>query len=239
MAISISLEAETRTGRGKGPARQMRRAGRIPATLYGARRQPLNLTLDPKAVGRILHSESGHNTIFNLAVAGGETTAAMLVDWQREPLRGRLLHVDLKRIAMDQTIRVRVPVQTKGEALGVKTQGGILEVVTREVEIECLPTDIPEQVSVDVSALSIGQNFRASDLQLGAGHRLLTETDRVIVHVIAIKEVVEAAPAEPEAAPAEPEVAKKGKTEKEEEPATAPVKGAEKGAEEKKEKGKK
>lgn len=228
MAISLALAATARNGRGKGPARQLRRSGLIPATLYGARKQPLSLSVDPNEIGRILHSESGHNTIFNLAVDGGETTAVMVVDWQREPLRGRLLHVDLKRIAMDQTLRVRVPIHTQGEAAGVKTQGGILEVVTREIEIECLPGDIPEQVTVDVTSLSIGQNIRVSDLQVGAGRRLLTDGDRVVVHVVAVKEEVVAAPAEAEAAPAEPEVAKKGKEKTEEEPAV------EKGAEEKK-----
>lgn len=236
MPISVTLEAETRATRGKGPARQMRLAGRIPATLYGARQEALSLSLDPKAVGRILHSESGHNTIFNLAVAGGETTAAMVVDWQREPLKGRLLHVDLKRIAMDQAIRVRIPVHPQGEAVGVKTQGGILELVTREIEIECLPGDIPEQVLVDVSNLSIGQNLRVSDLQVGANRRVLSEADRVVVHVIAVKEVVEPTPAEAAATPAEPEVIKKGKAEEEPGAEKAAEKGSEKGAEEKKEK---
>lgn len=236
MPISVTLEAETRATRGKGPARQMRLAGRIPATLYGARQQAISLSLDPKAVGRILHSESGHNTIFNLAVAGGETTAVMVVDWQREPLQGRLLHVDLKRIAMDQAIRVRIPVHTQGEAVGVKTQGGILELVTREIEIECLPSDIPEQVLVDVANLSIGQNLRVSDLQVGANRRVLTEAERVVVHVIAVKEVVEPTPAEAAATPAEPEVIKKGKAEEEPGAEKTAEKGSEKGAEEKKEK---
>ncbi|HUX67697.1 MAG TPA: 50S ribosomal protein L25 [Terriglobales bacterium] len=218
MAIAISLAADPRSTSGKGPARQMRRAGRIPATLYGAMREPVSLTLDPKQVNQILHSESGHNTIFNLNVAGGETTAAMVVDWQLEPLRGRLLHVDLKRIALDQLIRVRIPVQTQGEATGVKLQGGILEVVTREVEIECLPTDIPEHIVVDVSELSIGQNLRVGDLKLEGNRRILTDADRVIAHVVAVKEVVEAAPAAEAVAgaPSEPEVIKKGKAEAEE-----------------------
>src|SRR5690348_10392342 len=131
MAIDIALAAETRNERGKGPARRMRAAGRIPGTLYGAGQQPLAVSLDPAQVGKILRSEAGHNTIFNLNVTGGESTAAMLVDWQREPLKGRLLHVDLKRIALDKPIRVSIPVQVRGEAVGVKMEGGILEVVTR------------------------------------------------------------------------------------------------------------
>lgn len=217
MAIEISLAADPRDTFGKGPARQMRRAGRIPATLYGAKQQALSLSLDPKDVQQILRSEAGHNTIFNLKVAGGETTAAMLVDWQKEPLRGRLLHVDLKRIALDQRIKVRIPVHTQGEAAGVKLQGGILEVVTREIEIECLPTEIPEHITVDVTELSIGQNLRVGDLKLEGDRRVLTDADRVVAHVVAVKEVVEAAPAaEAAATPTEPEVIKKGKAEAEE-----------------------
>lgn len=223
MGIQISLAADARETTGKGAARQLRRAGRIPGTLYGGKREPVRLTLDPKQIAGILHSESGHNTIFNLAVSGGETTAAMLVDWQREPMRGKLLHVDLKRIALDQLIKVRIPVQVQGEASGVKLQGGILEVVTREVEIECLPGDIPEHITVDVSELSIGQNLRVGDLKLEGKRRILTDADRVVAHVVAVKEVVEEVPAEAAAAgTAEPEVIKKGKGEAEE--AAAPGK---------------
>ncbi|MGH9393402.1 MAG: 50S ribosomal protein L25 [Terriglobales bacterium] len=216
MAIQISLAADSRVASGKGGARQLRRSGRIPATLYGARLEPLSLSLDPKHVAAILHSEAGHNTIFNLSIVGGETTAAMLVDWQREPLQGRLLHVDLKRIALDQLIKVRIPVQTQGEAAGVKLQGGILEVVTREIEIECLPGDIPEHITVDVTELSIGQNFRVGDLKLEGNRRILTDADRVVAHVVAVKEVVEAPAAEVAPAATEPEVIKKGKAETEE-----------------------
>jgi len=229
MAMNLTLAAEPRIAGTKGKARQMRREGRIPATLYGARLAPVSLALDPKEVGRILQSESGHNTIFSLAVNGGETTAAMLVDWQREPLKNRLLHVDLKRIALDQVIRVKVPVQIRGEATGVKLQGGILEVVTREIDVECLPADIPEHITVDVSALSIGQNLRVSDIQLEGNRKVLTDADRVVAHVVAVKEVVETPAVEAVAAgPAEPEVMKKGKTEAEE--------GAEGGKEKEKEK---
>ncbi len=235
MAIEISLAAEPRTTSGKGPARQLRRAGRIPATLYGAKGQALSLTLDPKQVLHILRSEAGHNTIFQLTVAGGETTAAMVVEAQREPLQGHLLHVDLKRIAMDQAIRVRIPVHTVGEAAGVKTQGGILELVTREIEIECLPAEIPEHITVDVGALLIGQNFRVGELKLEGRRRVLTDPDRVIAHVVAVKEVVEAAPAEAAPAAAEPEVIKKGKAE-EEGAEPAKEKAAEKGAEKEKKK---
>ena len=210
----LAIAAQTRDGRGKGPARQLRRAGRIPATLYGAGGAPVALAVDPKTVSRVLHSVSGHNTIFELRIEGGENTAAMIVDWQLEPLKGGLLHVDLKRIAMDRLLKLRVPVQTQGEAVGVKTQGGILELITREVEIECLPGDIPEFLTVDVSGLSIGQSFRISELKADAKVRILTDADRVISHIIAVKEVVETPAAEAAAAtPAEPEVIKKGKAE--------------------------
>lgn len=200
MSNQISLEAELRSQTGKGAAHKIRREGKIPATVYGAHEGPVNVTVDPKSVAAILHSESGHNTIFQLQVNGGETTAAMIVDWQREPVQGKLLHVDLKRIAMNEVMRVKVPVVATGEAFGVKTQGGILEQVTREVEVECLPGQIPEHLYIDVTGLSIGQSLRAGDLKLEAGVRLLIDVDRVIAHVIAVKESV-AAPAE--AAPAE------------------------------------
>ncbi|HEY7838367.1 MAG TPA: 50S ribosomal protein L25 [Terriglobales bacterium] len=233
MGIETALAAETREERGKGPARRLRGAGRIPATLYGAGQAPVALSLDPAHVGRILRSESGHNTIFNLQVGGGESTAAMLVDWQRDPLKGRLLHVDLKRIALDKAMRVHVPVQVRGEAVGVKLEGGILEVVTREVEIECLPGEIPEHIVVDVSALSIGQNLRVSDLKLEGNRRFLTEPDRVVAHVVAVKAVEEPVAAEAAPTAAEPEVIKKGKAETEE---AAGKEGGKEGGKEAKEK---
>lgn len=208
------FEAEPRTAAGKGAARQLRRSGRIPATLYGAGQAPLSLALDPKSVARVLQSGTGHNTIFQLKVAGGETAAAMIVDWQLEPVRGALLHVDLKRIALDQRLRLRVPIITQGEPVGVKTQGGVLELVTREVEIECLPGDIPDHLAVDVSGLAIGQNFRVGELKPGDQLRVLTDPERVIAHIISIKEVVETpAATEAAAAPTEPELIRKGKAE--------------------------
>jgi large subunit ribosomal protein L25 len=242
MAIEISVEAELRDGGGKGAARKLRRGGKIPAVLYGAKRQTVSLTLNPRDVAAVLHSEAGHNTIFEVKVKGGENTAVMIVDYQREPVHGAFLHVDLKRIAMDQSIRVKVPIETQGEAIGVKTDGGILELVTREIEIECLPTDIPDQITIDVSPLAMNQNFRVSDLKLGANLRVLTDADRVIAHVIAVKEVeVAPAPVEgAEAAPAEPEVIKKGKAETGEEGEEAaeakPAKGEAKPAKAEKEK---
>lgn len=226
MAIEYSLQAERREAAGKGGARRLRRAGKVPAILYGARKESVSLAVDPKQLALILHSESGQNTIFELRLEG-EQTAAMVVDWQREPVRGALIHVDLKRIAMDQRLRVRVPVHSVGEATGVKLQGGILELVTREIELECLPNEIPEHITVDVSELSIGQNLRVGDLKLAAGLKVFTDADRVVAHVVSVKEVEVAAPAAAvegaEAAPAEPEVIKKGKGEAKEGEAAAPA----------------
>lgn len=210
MSNQISLEAELRSQTGKGAAHKIRREGKIPATVYGAHQGPVNVTVDPKTVASILHSESGHNTIVQIQIHGGETASAMIVDWQRDPVKGKLLHVDLKRIAMNEVMRVKVPVVTRGEAYGVKTQGGILEQVTREVEVECLPGQIPEHLYVDVAELAIGQSLRVGDLRLDAGVRLLMDADRVIVHVIAVKESVTATPeaAAPAAEEAKPEAKK-------------------------------
>ena len=158
------LEAQPRTAGSKNDARRVRREGKVPGVLYGAGKQALSVSLDPRQISRILRSASGHNTIFELALGGSERTQAMIVDWQYEPIKGALLHIDLKRIAMDQKLHVRVPIVLKGEPEGVKTQGGILEPVTREVEIECLPGDIPTSIEADVSELVFGKVLRVSDL---------------------------------------------------------------------------
>lgn len=217
MALQISISAARRTGLGKQAAGRLRRGGQVPAVLYGGKKETVALTVDPKALAAILRSETGHNTVFEVVTdgEGGEKTAVMIVDWQRDPVRGSLLHVDLKRIALDQRVRVKAPVRSQGEATGVKVQGGVLELVTREIELECLPGEIPDHILVDVSALDIGQNLRVGDLRLPAGVRVVTAADRVVAHVVAVKEEVAPVPAEgaAEAAPAEPEVAKKGKAE--------------------------
>ena len=219
------LEAQPRPAGNKNDARRVRRGGKIPGVLYGAGRQALTVSLDPRQISRILHSQSGYNTIFDLALDGGERTKAMIVDWQYEPIKGHLLHVDLKRIAMDQKLRVRVPIVLKGEAAGVKQQGGILEHVAREVEIECLPTDIPAFIEADVSELVFGKVLRISDLPHSEKLKFLSDPNQPVAHVISVKEEVaptpEAAAAEAAAAPAEPEVIKKGKQETEEEGAEA------------------
>jgi large subunit ribosomal protein L25 len=179
------------------------------------------VAVSPRQISQILHSKTGHNTIFNLDIQGGENTPVMVVDGQHDPIRGNLLHVDLKRIDLTKRIRVSVPVLTHGEPPGVKVQGGLLEVITREIEIECLPEEIPEHFTVDVGELMIGQSKRASDIPMTESMKLISPADAVIAHVITIKVVVEPTPAEAVAAPTteaaatEPEVIKKGKKEEE------------------------
>ena len=211
------VEAQPREARGKNVARRVRKSGKVPAVVYGAGKEPVAVSVDPKQISRILHSESGHNTIFDLQV-DGERTKAMIVEWQYEPIKGALLHLDLKRIAMDQRLRVKVPVFAKGEAAGVKQQGGILDQVLREVEVECLPGDIPSHIDADVSHLVFGESVRVSNLPVDRNKvKILTPADQVVAHVTAVKEEVaptpEAVAAEAGAAPAEPEVIKKGKQE--------------------------
>jgi len=219
----ITVTAEVRTSRGKNEARRTRRNGNIPAVVYGAYQDPVSVALDPRELNKIIRSKTGFNTIFNLSIAGGETTPVMVVDQQVDPIKGHLLHADLKRIDLSKRIRVAVPVHTTGEPAGVKVQGGLLEVVTRSIEIECLPDEIPESYTVDVSELMIGQSKRASDVPVAGSIKLLSAADTVIAHVVALRaeEVAPAAEAAaaPEAAagttPAEPEVIKKGKKEEE------------------------
>jgi len=221
MATQELVETQPRPeqARTKNAARRVRASGRIPAIVYGAKKESVPVTVDPKQIGRILHSDSGHNTVFDLKV-GSEQSKAMIVDWQYEPIKGTLMHIDLKRIAMDQTLRVGVPVQLTGVPEGVKTQGGILEQVLREVEIECLPGDIPDHIELDVASLVFGQVLRVADLPHSEKLKYVTDENQTVAHITAVKEVVEAAPAEAgveaAAAPAEPEVIKKGKQEIEE-----------------------
>ncbi len=225
MRKEITVTAEPRESRGKNEARRLRVKGLAPAVLYGSDRPAVAVSVSPKDINKILHSNTGHNTIFNLSVQGGEDTPAMIVDWQSDPVRENLLHVDLKRIDLSKRNAFKVRVHTIGEPKGVKLQGGLLEVITREIEIECLPDEIPESYTVDVSELMIGQNLRASDIALGGSIKLVSAPEQVIAHVVALKaEVVETPAVEGAvaAAPAEPEVIKKGK--KEEEVAAEPEK---------------
>ena len=215
----IIVEAAPRETRGKNAARRIRLTGQVPAVLYGGKGGSQALEVNAKQVAAILRSPSGHNTIFKVKTKDTEQTA-ILKDWLVDPVKGHLLHVDLLRIAMDVRMRVKVPVHTFGEAQGVKLQGGIFEMVTREVEIECLPSEIPTEFRLDISELMIGTQLRASDIQLDPEKiKLVTDPLRVLAHVVALR-VEEEKPAEAVAAeaavPAEPEVIKKGKKEAEE-----------------------
>ncbi|HXY51297.1 MAG TPA: 50S ribosomal protein L25 [Terriglobales bacterium] len=218
------LEAQPRTPGSKNDARRVRRGGKVPGVVYGAGKAAVPVSLDPRQVLRILHSEAGHNTIFDLAL-DSERTKAMIVDWRFEPVKGQLLHIDLKRIAMDQKLAVNVPITLRGEAAGVKQQGGILEQMLREVEVECLPADIPTHIDLDVTALVFGKVLRVADLPHSGRLRFLTDENQPVAHVTAVKEEAAPAPeavaAEAAAAPAEPEVIKKGKQETAEEGAEA------------------
>jgi large subunit ribosomal protein L25 len=223
----VEAQARPDSSRGKNEARRLRAGGRIPGVVYGAKKQTIAVSLDPKQITRILHSKTGHNTIFDLQV-DGEKSRVMIVDWQNDPMQGKLLHIDLKRIAMDEKIRVSVPIHLTGEAEGVKTQGGILDQVLREVEIECLPGDIPSSIDADISHLVFGTVLRVSDLPHGGKLKFITDEDQAVAHITSVKEEVaptpEAAAEAAAAAPAEPEVIKKGKQEAEGEEGEEPKK---------------
>jgi large subunit ribosomal protein L25 len=215
-AEKIVVEGAPRSTRGKNEARRLRQTGKVPAVLYGGKGQSITLAVNAKQVAAILRSESGHNTLFQVDL-GGKHEPAILKDWLVDPVTGKLLHVDLLRVAMDVRMRVKVPVHTFGEPAGVKVQGGVFEVVTRELEVECLPADIPTEFRVDVSGLMLNAQLRAGELQIDTTKiKLITEPERVLAHVVTLKveeeKPVEAVAAET-ATPAEPEVIKKGKKE--------------------------
>lgn len=227
MKKDITVAADVRETRGKNEAHRTRRAGQIPAVVYGAYKDPISVAVNPRELLRIIQSSTGTNTIFNLQVNGAEPTPVMVVDQQVDPIKGTLLHADFKRIDLSRRLKVVVPVHVHGEPKGVKQQNGLLDIVTRSVEIECLPDDIPERFTMDVTELMIGQSRRASDIPLSGSMKLVSAPDSVIAHVVthrggeteAAAAPTDAAAATP-AAGAEPEVIKKGKKEEE---------GAEKG----------
>ena len=215
MRKDITIAAEPRSSRGKNEARRLRVKGQVPAIVYGSGIDPVAVAINPKEVTKILHSASGHNTIFDVAVNGGESTPVMVVAHQVDPIRGKLLHVDLKRVDLTKRLSVKVPVQLSGEPKGVKLQGGLMEVIGREVTIECLPDDIPESFTFDVGELMLNQSIRASDIPLSGSMKLTSPPDAVIVHIISLR-ATEVAEAEAVvAAVPEPEVVKKGKKEEE------------------------
>jgi large subunit ribosomal protein L25 len=200
--------ATPRTGKfNKNHARRVRVEGKIPAVVYGAGQAAVAVSVDPRVVTKILHSESGHNTIFDLNVEGAALVKAMIVDWQHEPIKGKLLHIDFKRIAMDKPMRVSVPVQLTGVPVGVRTGGGILDQILREVEIECLPADIPGHLDVDVTDLELYGAIHISDLPHSGSIKFIGDDAALVAHVTIIKEEAAAEAT----AVAEPEVAKKGK----------------------------
>jgi large subunit ribosomal protein L25 len=226
MITQETVNAVAREGKfNKNAARRVRVRGKIPAVVYGAAEPAVAVEVDPKQIQKILWSESGHNSIFDLAFSG-TSAKVMIVDWQYEPIKGNLIHIDFKRIALDKPIKVEVPILLTGVALGVKTSGGILDQMLREVEIECLPADIPGHIDVDVSELGMHQVLRVSGLPHSDKIKYLTSEDATVAHVVTIREEVVATPeaaegaaAVPGAAPAageagapgEPEVIKKGK----------------------------
>lgn len=215
--MEATLQAVTRQTRGKNEARRLRVSGQIPAVVYGGKESAQVVSVDPKALLKILHSDAGFNTLIALTVDDGEATRVLVKDHLLDPIHHKLLHADFYRIAMDQMLTVTVPVVLKGESKGVKVQGGIVDFVHREVQIECLPADIPEHLEVDITELMVNQGVRLRDLASGVKWRPVSDADTLLVHVVAPK--AEAAETTEAAAgtTAEPEVIKKGKTEKEEE----------------------
>ncbi len=207
-----AVTATPRTGTfNKGHARRVRVSGLIPAVVYGAGQPSQPVTVDPKVITKILYSESGHNTIFDLNIEGAAPSKVMIVDWQNEPIKGKLLHIDLKRIAMNVAMTVSVPIQLTGTAVGVKIGGGVLTQVLHEVEIECLPGDIPSHIDVDISNLEMNGAVHIKDLPHAGNLKFLSNEDELVAHVTAIKEDIAVEAAAP--TPAEPEVVKKGKQE--------------------------
>ena len=236
--MEATLEATTRDTFGKNEARRTRREGRVPAVLYGGDgKEATPIAVPPKALLKILHSESGQNTLISLKLAGASDTRVLVKDFQIDPVTHEVLHADFYRIAMDRVLQVTIPVTVHGEPKGVKQQGGILEFIRREIVIECLPADIPEHVDVDVSELMLHQGIRVRDIATHPKWKPVTEGEAMLVHVIMPKAEEVAAPADAAAAatatPAEPEVIKKGKKEEGEE-ATAEKKDDKKPKEDKK-----
>ena len=223
--MDATLEAVKREGRGKNEANRLRASGKIPAVVYGSRAEGklpegVPVSVDPKQVLRILHSESGANTLITLRVEGSSEARVMVKEYQLDPITHQLLHADFYQLALDKAITVVVPVTLKGEPKGVKQQGGLLDFVTREIQVQCLPTQIPEHLDIDVSELMLNQSIRVRDLAQDSTWKAVTPPDTMIVHVVIPKAEESAAAATTEAAvpgAAEPEVIKKGKGDEEKE----------------------
>jgi large subunit ribosomal protein L25 len=212
------VPAESRAETGKNVNRRLRSRGMIPGVLYGTGKAAVPVAVSPREIGAILKSAAGENTLFDLEI-GGTRRKVILKEFQREPLRGQLLHADFYEVALDKALQVAVHIELEGTPVGVKVQGGIVDFVTRELEVECLPADIPEKIAVDISHLELGKHLRVSDLKLGDKVKVLDDPDVVIAHVVLPRAEVAAEAAATEAAPAEataaePEVIRKGKAEK-------------------------
>ncbi len=212
------VEARSRTAQGKNVNRRLRVAGRIPGVMYGPGKTPVAVSVDPHVISDILHSSSGHNTIFALSIDGGEQVNAMVKDYQLDPVKGKLIHADFFALSMDRKLELSVDIEIVGEAKGVKNAGGIMDVVTRSVDVECLPADIPESIQVDVSQLEIDDYIRVKNLPVNPGVQILSDPEVVIVMILPpVKEEVAGEEAPAEEAKAEPEVIRKGKAAEEEE----------------------
>ncbi len=222
--MEATLQAVKRGDKGKNEARRHRAAGRLPAVVYGpvaggAQGHTLAVTVEPKELSRILHTEAGANTLISLRIDGESETRVLVKDYQLDPISRELLHADFYRVAMDKALTVTVSIVLKGEAKGVKLQGGVVDFVTRQIDVECLPGDIPENITVDVSELMMNEGIRVKDLPTGGRWTPVSDPDTMLVHVVAVR-AEEEAPAAADAAtatPAEPEVIKKGKTDKDDE----------------------
>lgn len=216
MPQDLKVKAELRSDYGKNASRRLRSSGRVPAVVYGGGTAAVPVSVNPRELAPILHSEAGHTSVLTMEITGQEPVRVMLKDWQNEPVHGAVLHLDFVRITKDTLVKVKVPIHVTGESKGVKVQGGIFEFALREVELECLPDDIPENITVDVTELTLGQNIRVSHLPVGSNVKVLSDPQRVVAHVVALKAEEEvAAPEGAEAVAAEPEVIRKGKTEEE------------------------
>jgi large subunit ribosomal protein L25 len=224
--MEATLEAVERTARGKNESRRLRVTGKIPAVVYGVREAGVPIAVDPKGLTKILQTELGANTLIALKLPGGGNARVLVKEYQYDPVTHKLLHADFYKVAMDKVIRVTVTVVPKGEPKGVKQQGGVLDIVHRQLELECLPADIPEHIEVDVTEMMVGQSVRVRDVATNAKWKAVSDPDMMLMHVIIPK--VEEVPATPEAVaaaaaagPAEPEVIKKGKKDEEGEAAAA------------------
>lgn len=214
MKTDITLSARVREGVGKGFARRLRTSGMVPVAVYGEGKDPVAAAVNAKELAQILRSDTGQNTIFQLAIGDTEPSTVIIKDWYADPIKGKLLHADLLRLSLTTATRVKVAIEVEGEPVGVKMDGGILEFELREVEVECLPGDIPEQVTVDVSGLRVGEHVTVADLVYDRDKvKVLTDENQTVAGVLAARLAEEAAPSVEDETEGEPEVIKKGKTE--------------------------